>query len=481
MDSAPLRASIRRSGCYHPALESSPDRRETRMAPWRFRVALAAAGLLLIAGAVAPGPACADDDVLLQGFYWDCPEGWYQRLEAEVPDLARAGFTAVWLPPSSKGAAGRSSMGYDVFDHYDLGTYDQKGTVPTRFGTLAELRSLLGAFHARGVRVYADIVLNHMTGGELEQNPRTGTQTWTRFRYPHGRFPKTWMDFHPTHEHPDTHAPYHNNLFGEDLCHAHDYVRHGLKVWGDWLTRTIGFDGYRLDFVKGVEPWYVREWLGHGAMRGRFSVGEYWDSDTDALDRWVRATGASVFDFPLFYTLKSLCNDGSGGFDLRALDGAGYAAKNPFKAVTFVENHDTDRHDPIMRDKALAYAYVLTLEGYPCVFYKDYRTYGLKPQIDRLMSIRRTLAAGPTTTLHASEDLFIAQRLGSGPAPGCALVINDHPDRWKGAWVRTTWRGEKLVDHAGGARSKTTTPEGWAELWAPPRGYAIYGPDVPLR
>ena len=37
-------------------------------------------------------------------------------------------------------------------------------------------------------------------------------------------------------------------------------------------------------------------------------------------------------------------------------------------AVTFVENHDVVRDDPIVRDKMLAYAFILTHQGYPCVF-----------------------------------------------------------------------------------------------------------------
>src|SRR5947209_3886969 len=115
--------------------------------------------------------ARADEAVMLQGFYWDCPEGWYGTLAKEAPDLAKAGFTSVWLPPPSKGGAGRSSMGYDIFDHYDLGEFDQKGTVPTHFGSKKDLVDLVATLHANGVKAYADIVLNQMANGDKEWNP----------------------------------------------------------------------------------------------------------------------------------------------------------------------------------------------------------------------------------------------------------------------------------------------------------------------
>src|SRR5450432_358905 len=88
---------------------------------------------------VLAGTARGDDAIMLQGFYWDCPGGWYATLEKEAPDLSKAGFSAIWLPQPAKGGAGAKSMGYDIYDHYDLGEFDQKGSVATHFGTKAEL------------------------------------------------------------------------------------------------------------------------------------------------------------------------------------------------------------------------------------------------------------------------------------------------------------------------------------------------------
>jgi len=80
-------------------------------------------------------------DVFMQGFYWNSPPGgiWYDSLAKLAPRLASAGFSAIWFPSPVKGAGGGMSMGYDPYDHYDFGDFQQKGSKKTRFGNQAEL------------------------------------------------------------------------------------------------------------------------------------------------------------------------------------------------------------------------------------------------------------------------------------------------------------------------------------------------------
>ena len=77
---------------------------------------------------------------LLQYFEWYLPAdaGHWKRAAAHAAQLRQAGFTGVWLPPAYKGAAGRNDVGYGVYDLYDLGEFDQKGSVPTKYGTKEE-------------------------------------------------------------------------------------------------------------------------------------------------------------------------------------------------------------------------------------------------------------------------------------------------------------------------------------------------------
>src|SRR5258707_7609812 len=85
--------------------------------------------------------------VLLQAFYQrgnsgvpspadgDPIDAWWDHLAKQATQLRKAGFTAIWLPPVTNGASGKDSAGYDVFDDYDLGSKNQKGTVATHYST----------------------------------------------------------------------------------------------------------------------------------------------------------------------------------------------------------------------------------------------------------------------------------------------------------------------------------------------------------
>ena len=78
---------------------------------------------------------------MIQYFHWYSPADGdlWKQLAANARALAEAGITAVWLPPAYKGAAGGYDVGYGVYDLFDLGEFDQKGSVRTKYGTREEL------------------------------------------------------------------------------------------------------------------------------------------------------------------------------------------------------------------------------------------------------------------------------------------------------------------------------------------------------
>jgi Alpha amylase, catalytic domain len=78
----------------------------------------------------------------------------------KMPELAEAGYTSLWLPPPTKGSGGLS-VGYDMWDPFDLGSKNQRNTVKTRYGTEAELIRLVETAHRFGIRVYFDNIMNH--------------------------------------------------------------------------------------------------------------------------------------------------------------------------------------------------------------------------------------------------------------------------------------------------------------------------------
>jgi len=78
----------------------------------------------------------------------------------KMPEIAEAGYDAIWLPPPAKGSS-VYSIGYDIFDAYDLGDINQAGTTATHWGTKAQLQEVVRTAHRFGIRVYFDNVMNH--------------------------------------------------------------------------------------------------------------------------------------------------------------------------------------------------------------------------------------------------------------------------------------------------------------------------------
>ena len=438
--------------------------------------------------------------VMLQAFYWDCPReagvehGWWKHVTARLDGLRDAGFTALWLPPCSK-AFSTTSMGYDPFDYFDLGEFDQCGGVKTWFGSRSDLVALIEAAHQRGMQVYADAVYNHMSGGEKEYNPDFRREGWTRFRPASGRYQFDYACFHPS---------LFNRHDGEawggmpDLCHRNPVVYEALMAHAYMLISEIGFDGFRFDFVKGYGAWMIRSIHERQYPRGQrlvapFGVGESWSSDGE-IDAWLDEVNRftdnpmSAFDFPLRYRLKDLCD--TYGYSLRRLaEGGTVVAERPDRAVTFVDNHDFrgGNAPPIVNDKLLAYAFILTHPGYPCVYWHDYFELGLgqpgSPRgIEALVAAHERSAGGDAIVRHVDDELYIMERTGWGPSTGLVLALNNRGDRWGGTYVDTTrpntsfrpiawWGGDDAAP-----LPTESAGDGRAQFWAPPRGYAIYAP-----
>jgi alpha-amylase len=199
--------------------------------------------------------------VIIQAFYWNCPElegrpfQWWKYLQGEMPNLAAAGFTALWLPPANK-AANNKSMGYDPYDYYDMGEFDQKGSVATWFGLNADLLDLIAAAHNANMQVYADFVIDHCSGGDAQEiSPIDGVSRWTKFNPLSGKFPRDTNSFHPSR-----YETWDGGTFGDmpDLCHRNPDVYTAVLECAEWMLNTIGFDGFRFDFVKGYGGWMVR-------------------------------------------------------------------------------------------------------------------------------------------------------------------------------------------------------------------------------
>ncbi len=405
----------------------------------------------------------ASAGVLLQGFYWDAPspgnETWWDKLAHESKSLSESGFTAVWIPPVLKGASGGYSNGYDPFDDYDLGSKDQRSNFGTRWGTREQLMRSVGMMRANGLDVYFDNVLGHRSGDDGQGN----------FLYKDafgnlgkGRFPKSHFDFNGY------------NSFGRQVNYANPYTKDHLIKACDWLINALGVQGMRIDMATNVNPTFLQAYLSQGAMQTQFAVSEYWSENLNELEYYVtnQMQGrVSAFDFPLWGRLKDMTNAG-GFYDMRTLISAGLNSRQPSHAVTFVENHDTDRGFPTTNNKHLAYAFILTSEGYPSVFWKDYFQYGLKPILDPLIWIHEKFAHGPLLWRHADEDVLIYERASQ---PGLIVGLNDNQNEAKGTWVQTDFGSfTTLHDYTGNGPDLRTEADGRVEIKVPKNSYVAY-------
>jgi len=84
-------------------------------------------------------------------------ESSYDTIEDRVPDLFMAGYGSVWTPPPSRSDTSDFSVGYDVYDRFDLGSPGK----PTLYGTETGLTTLVDTLHTAGIDSHVDLVINH--------------------------------------------------------------------------------------------------------------------------------------------------------------------------------------------------------------------------------------------------------------------------------------------------------------------------------
>ena len=127
----------------------------------------------------------------------------------------------------------------------------------------------------------------------------------------------------------------------------HPEVIEEMKRWGAWIARTLDADGMRLDALKHIRNTFIGDFM-HSvrASRGKefYAVGEYWSGDFESLEAYLDAVDHQIdlFDAPLHFKLFTASQQGR-DFDLRTLLDDTLVRKYPTLAVTFVDNHDSQR------------------------------------------------------------------------------------------------------------------------------------------
>lgn len=302
----------------------------------------------------------------MQYFEWNLPNDGklWVHLKEDAKHLHDIGITSVWIPPAYK-ADEQQDEGYAVYDLYDLGEFDQKGTVRTKYGTRHELEEAVAALHENGISVYLDTVMNQKTGADYtekfmacEVDPENREQVigapvevegWTGYSFPgrgdkYSPFKWHWYHFSGTDQVYETgkRAIYliqgegkkwsegvdgengnYDFLIFNDVDFDHPEVVEEMKRWGIWISQTLNADGMRLDALKHIKNAFIADFM-HSvrASRGKefYAVGEYWSGDFESLEAYLDAVDHQIdlFDAPLHFKLFTASQQGR-DFDMRTL------------------------------------------------------------------------------------------------------------------------------------------------------------------
>ncbi|XP_073269972.1 alpha-amylase 3, chloroplastic isoform X2 [Primulina huaijiensis] len=377
-------------------------------------------------------------EILCQGFNWESHKSgkWYLDLHEKASELSSLGFTVIWLPPPTDSV---SPEGYMPTDLYNLNS---------RYGNIDQLKLLVKRFHEVGMKVLGDVVLNHRCAQYKNQNG-----VWNIFG---GRL--NWDDRAVVAD--DPHFQGRGNKSSGDnfhaapnIDHSQEFVRKDIKEWLDWLREEIGYDGWRLDFVRGFWGGYVKDYL--DSSEPYFAVGEYWDSlsytygevdhNQDAhrqrIIDWINATNGTAGAFDV--TTKGILHAALERCEYWRLSDAqgkppGVVGWWPSRAVTFIENHDTGSTQGHWRfpggKEMQGYAYILTHPGTPSVFH-DHIFSEYLSEISSLISIRKRNnihCRSLVQILKAERDVYAAmidEKLTMKIGPG-HFEPSSGPENW---------------------------------------------------
>jgi len=378
------------------------------------------------------------EGVMLQGFYWDgFSDSKWTKLESKADELSEY-FNLVWIPNSGY-CSDNNNMGY-----LPLYYFNQNST----FGTEAELRSMIKTFKEKGLGTIADVVINHHN-----------TNGW--FGFPAETYKGVTYQLQSTdicknddggaaltQANKDGVQLSANNDTGEDwsgcrdLDHKSANVNKIIKAYESYLINDLGYAGFRYDMVKGYSPSFTADY--NTAAKPTFSVGEYWDSSSN-IKSWIDGTKSNgtptsaAFDFQFRYRVRDAINN-KDWTNLK--DNTSNAAARPIcydanyrqYAVTFVENHDTekrpnDNQDPISADTLAANAYLLAMPGTPCVFYKHWLD--CKTEIKKMIAARKLAGINNKSSyinMSSSKDYYAV--LTTGTKGKLLCVVGNTPEKY---------------------------------------------------
>ncbi|MGK5449940.1 pullulanase-type alpha-1,6-glucosidase [Streptomyces radiopugnans] len=337
-----------------------------------------------------------------KGFYQG---GDLKGLTQKLDYIKGLGTTAIWMAPIFKnkpvqGEGKNASAGYHGYWITDFTQVDP------HFGTNDDLRKLIDAAHAKGMKVFFDVITNH-TADVVDYEEKSYSYL-SKGAFPYltkdgkpfddadyadrtagERFPQTDRDSFPRTPvvpaaEKDVKVPgwlndpemYHNRgdstFAGESALHG-DF--HGLddlwterpevvegmkKIYQRWV-KDFRIDGFRIDTVKHVDMEFWTQWAtaldAYAAKKGRddfFMFGEVYSSDPAQMAPYVtRGKLDATLDFGFQEAARSYASRSGPAARLSDLFAQDYryttGRSNAYEQVTFTGNHDMGRFGTFLR------------------------------------------------------------------------------------------------------------------------------------
>lgn len=467
------------------------------------------------------------NQTVMQYFEWYLPSDGqhWNHLAGDAQHLSDLGISHVWMPPAFKGT-NKDDVGYGVYDLFDLGEFDQKGTIRTKYGFKDEYLNAINRLKDVGIVPMADVVLNHKAAADkletfevVEVDPEDRTKEiskpfeiegWTHFTFDgrqkaYNDFEWHWYHFNGTdfdakrnksgiyliqgdnkgwaeNDLVDNENGNFDYLMYANLDYKHPEVIENIYSWVDWFVQTTGVLGFRMDAVKHIDSFFMRNFIRDvKEKQGQdfYVFGEFWNAKEEDNNTYLEKTENrfDLVDVRLHNNLYDASLEGA-DYDLTTIFDQTLVKNHPEHAVTFVENHDTQRGQALESTveewfKPAAYALILLREdGLPCLFYGDY--YGIEGEfaqesfqevLDTLLYARKELAYGEQKDYFDDPNCIGWTRSGNEGGTPLAVTISNDVANSKTMEIGSDWAGQTFHDILGNCSDTVTIDEdGWGDF-----------------
>ncbi|KAJ5632126.1 CAZyme family GH13, partial [Penicillium lividum] len=455
--------------------------------------------------------AAPENVLIFQAFEWHVPADrcHWNRLRRTLPSLKSLGIDQIWVPPGCKGMD-PAGNGYDIYDLFDLGEFDQKGAISTKWGSKRELMEFIHEARSLGIGIIWDAVLNHKAGADFpevfnavqvhpeERNVEISKPLeidgWVGFDFAGRGESYSSLKYHWQHfngvdwdDKSKHQAIYkilapgkgwasdvssengnYDYLMFANLDHSHPEVRQDLLNWGTWISNDLSLSGMRLDAAKHFSTAFQKDFVAHVQTSNPdfFVIGEYWTGHLPSLLQYLDQVGHTIaaYDVPLLEKFSKISH--ARAADLRGIFDNTLVQCRPDHAVTIVANHDTQPGQMLEtliapNFKLISYALILLRKGgFPCLFYGD--VYGIRsnvpdpmtPACDGKLPIlakaRKVYANGEQKDYFDRRNCIGFVRTGvPGTRPGLACIISNAGPNRKRMFIGRDNTRQKWVDLLG--------------------------------